>query len=562
MSLSRRELLAASLALPALAAAPRRPNIILVITDDQGFPDLGVHGNPHLKTPHLDRLASESVRFSNFCVSPLCAPTRASLLTGRYYYRTGITDTYKGRAIMDPRETTLAEMLARSGYRTGIFGKWHLGDCYPTRPIDKGFDQELVHLGGGLAQPSATPEDGGYFNPRLRRNGKFEKVPGYCTDIFTSAAISFIEQNRSRPFFVYLPTNAPHDPYVVDTKYSAPYQALGLPDKIANIYGMIANIDENIGRILSKLDELKIADHTIFLFLTDNGATNAQYTAGLRNLKSSVYEGGIKSPLFVRWPARWKPAQVERMSAMIDLTPTLLEACSVRPPARIRFDGRSLVPLLDNPQATTPDRTLFIQIHRGDSPDKYRNFCARTQRWKLLHNVPIAQPNPAEIKLELYDLVADPGETNNVITQHPDIAAKLQAEYEAWFADVTATRGFAPVRFVVGTKHEPVTELTPQDWRGPQAEWNNSLAAGYWEIDVRGRGRYDVELRFPPFNSDAQATLKFQSLSLTGNVPARSGRYRFENIRLPLGPGRIEPLLQSSAGESRGAHFVDISWRG
>lgn len=560
---TRRAFLSAASVLPALEAAAqaRRPNVILVITDDQGFPDLGVHGNPHLKTPHLDRLAAQSVQFSNFCVSPLCAPTRASLMTGRYYYRTGITDTYKGRAIMDPRETTLAELLRRAGYRTGIFGKWHLGDCYPTRPIDKGFDSELVHLGGGLAQPSATSEDGSYFNPRLRRNGKFEKVPGYCTDIFTNAALAFIEQNRSRPFFIYLPTNAPHDPYLVDAKYSTPYKALGLPEKTANIYGMIANIDENIGRLMTRLEELKIADNTIFLFMTDNGATNTTYTAGLRNQKSSVYEGGIKSPLLVRWPARLKPARVDRLSAMIDLTPTLLEACSVAAPANLRFDGRSLLPLLQNPGASLPERTVFIQIHRGDAPDKYRNFCARTQRWKLLHNIPIARPNPEKLQFELYDLENDPGEKNNVIAEHPEIAAKLKAEYEAWFADVTATRGFAPVRFIVGTKHEPVTELTRQDWRGPKAEWNDPLAAGYWEIEVRGRGRYDVELRFPPFGAAAKATLQFQSLSLTSDVPAGAVRCRFESVRLPLGPGQLTPLLKSGS-ESRGAHFVDVIWRG
>ena len=562
MRLSRRDFCLAGAAIPAAtaAAAPPRPNVILIITDDQGYPDLGAHGNPHLKTPHLDRLAAQSVQFSNFCVSPLCAPTRASLITGRYYYRTGITDTYKGRAIMDPRESTLAEMLRRAGYRTGIFGKWHLGDCYPTRPIDKGFDEELVHLGGGLAQPSATREDGGYFNPRLRRNGRFEKTSGYCTDIFTNAALSFIEQNHRRPFFVYLPTNAPHDPYLVDERYSAPYHALGLPKNTANIYGMIANLDENIGRLLSKLDELKIADNTIFIFMTDNGATNATYTAGLRNLKASVYEGGIKSPLFVRWPARLKPAKVDRLSAMIDLTPTLLEACSVPAPKNIRFDGRSLLPLLENPRTNVPERTIFIQIHRGDAPDRFRNFCVRTQRWKLLHNVPIARPNPPELRFELFDLLNDPGEKNNVIAQHPDIAAQLNAAYEAWFADVTATRGFAPVRFIVGTPREPVTELTRQDWRGDHAEWNDPLAAGYWEIEVQGRRRFDIELRFPPFAAGAEATLQFQSLRLTMPVAANAASCTFANVRLPAGPGRLEPILRS-ATESRGAHFVILRQR-
>ncbi len=466
---SRREFLAVTAATSVWAQPKRPPNVILVITDDQGSPDLGVHGNRQIRTPHLDQLAKQSVEFTNFIVSPLCAPTRSSLMTGRYYYRTGVTDTYKGQAIMDPREQTVAEMLQKSGYATGIFGKWHLGDCYPTRPIDQGFSEALVHLGGGLRQPSAPEGGGDYFNPMLLRNGKWERAQGYCTDIFANETISFIERHQNRPFFVYLPTNAPHDPYLVDKKYSQPYADQGLPEKVANIYGMIENIDENLGRILKKLDDLKLAENTVFIFMTDNGATNANYTAGLRSLKSSVYEGGIRSPFFWRGPGAAQPGKVDRLAAMIDVTPTLLDVCGVK--AKVQFDGKSLKPLLQKPDAAWADRSIFIQIHRGDAPVLYRNFCVRTEKWKLLHNVPIGQPLPANLKFELYDLANDPGEKKNLILEQPAIAAELKAKYEAWFQDVGRTRGFAPVRFIAGTKHENPLMLNRQDWRGPKAEW-------------------------------------------------------------------------------------------
>ncbi|MCY4121082.1 MAG: arylsulfatase, partial [Acidobacteria bacterium] len=292
---------------PAFHAAPAanphdvRPNIVLIITDDQGWAQLGSHGDPVLQTPHLDRLAAESVEMTRFYVSPVCAPTRAALLTGRYNYRTGVVDTYIGRAMMEPGEITIAEMLRDAGYRTGIFGKWHLGDNYPLRSTDQGFDESVVHRGGGIGQPSDPPAGSDYFDPILFHNGEQKRYRGYVTDILVDEAIRWIGDGGDRPFFAYVPTNAPHSPYLVPDSYRQPYSAQGLSDRDARIYGMITNIDDNAGRLLAHLEERDLSGDTIVIFMTDNGPTTRLYHAGLRAQKGSVYENGIRVPFFARW---------------------------------------------------------------------------------------------------------------------------------------------------------------------------------------------------------------------------------------------------------------------
>ncbi|MBM4042793.1 MAG: arylsulfatase, partial [Planctomycetes bacterium] len=361
--MNRREFLrdAASATLGAAAATslalgqekvPMRPNVLLIITDDQCYGDLGCHGNEKLKTPNLDKLAAESVEFTQFYVCPVCAPTRASLMTGRYNYRTGAIDTYLGRAMMHPDEVTLAEVLAAAGYKTGIFGKWHLGDNYPLRPIDQGFQEALTHKGGGLCQPSDFPGNPGYTDPILDHNGKPEPTKGYCTDVYTDAALKFIEANKGQPWFCYHATNAPHSPLQVDEKYVEPYRKMGLGENTAKVYGMVANIDENVGRLLAKLDELKLAENTIVIFLTDNGPCGSQrdkgqpirFNAGLRDQKGTVYDGGIRVPFFFRWPAKIKTGRkVGTIAAHIDVLPTLAAACGARVPPDIKLDGLSLM---------------------------------------------------------------------------------------------------------------------------------------------------------------------------------------------------------------------------
>ena len=483
------------LALPAglHAATEPRPNVVLVMTDDQGYGDLGIHGNPHVRTPNIDRFARDGIQFSRFYVSPVCAPTRASLLTGRYHYRTGVIHTSRGGAKMHGDEVTLAERLRAAGYRTGIFGKWHLGDTYPMRPSDQGFDEALIHKSGGIGQGPDEPSS--YFDPRLWHNDEPRKVNGYCTDIFFDAALQFIEQNRARPFFVYLPTNAPHTPLDVNARYSDRYKAMGLNDTTARVYGMVENIDENFARLLATLDRLGLRKNTLLIFLTDNGPQQERFNAGLRGQKGTTYEGGIRVPSFVQWPAQLSGGRtIDRIAAHIDLLPTLLDACGVSLPASGSIDGTSLLPLLTGKIASDrwPDRTLFLQCHRGLEPKRYQNFSAITQRFKLVgypgtFNQEDFKSSIRSPVLELYDVVADRGEKIDLAAQHPDVLTRLKREYEIWFEDVRSTRNFNPGVIHIGSDREPRTHLS----RYQDGGYPGGAATG-WKVKVLQGGRYAI----------------------------------------------------------------------
>jgi arylsulfatase A-like enzyme len=525
------------------AEAARRPNVVLIITDDQGYGDLGLHGNDRIKTPNLDRLGRESVRLTRFYVSPVCAPTRASLLTGRYNYRTGVVDTYLGRAMMHPDETTLAEQLAQSGYRTGIFGKWHLGDNYPLRPIDQGFQESLVCTGGGITQPS-DPEGNHYQDPQLLHNGRTAKFRGYCTDIFTDHALKFVERNRARPFFLYLAPNAPHTPLEIDESKVVPYRAAGLDETTARIYAMATNIDENVGRLLHKLRDAGLERDTIVLFLTDNGPQQPRYNAGMRGLKGGVYEGGIRVPCFVRWPAALKPAEVDTPAAHIDLAPTLLDACGLSTKSEAKIDGRSVLPLLRGDGPEWPDRPLFLQWHRGDQPEPFRNAAVITRRYKLVDGK------------ELYDLQADPAERKDQAAEHPEVVSRLRREYVTWFQDVSSTRGYDPPRIGLGSGRENPVRLTRQDWRGPRAGWDPS-SLGYWEVEVEQKADYEVVLTIWPASEDSRAHLRLGAVALTSPLSAGQTRIRFGRVPWQKGPGRLEAWVEGS-GKTVGVKYVQV----
>ena len=563
--LGRCALVAALLALAACGRtsdepAARPPNIILIMTDDQGWAQVGWHGNDVIETPNLDRLASQSVELTRFYVSPVCAPTRASLMTGRYNYRTGVVDTYLGRAMMHSDEVTLAEMLGSAHYRTGIFGKWHLGDTYPMRPQDQGFDEVLVHNGGGIGQPSDPPGNS-YFDPVLRHNGHEKRFQGYCTDIFFDEALAFIESASEQPFFAYIPTNAPHSPYDVPDSYREPYAAKGLEDKDARIYGMIANIDHNVGRLLQRLDDKGLADNTILIFMTDNGPTTQHFTAGLREQKASVYEGGIRAPFLLRWPARFEPRRVDSIAAHMDVTPTLLEAASVAPPPGVKFDGVSLMPVLSgNEQEASSGRTIYIQSHRGNEPRQYRAFAAITQRFKLVQPLSFGRPMPEDAVFELYDLAPDPGEANNVASEHPREAAELKQGYEQWFRDVSSTRGYDPPRIFLGTEHENPVVLTRQDWRmvGDDGWGDDSL--GFWDVDVTNAGAYDIRVRFPEQPSAGRLEFRLAAVELTQPFAKGDEEISFPNVQLEKGPQTLEAKLLRGR-EAVGVAYVDVTRR-
>jgi len=510
----------------------RPPNVLLILTDDQGYGDLGCTGNPALKTPRIDSLCRDGARFARFHSSPVCTPTRASLMTGRYNYRTKAIDTYQGRAMMDPAEVTMAQMLSAGGYRTGIFGKWHLGDNYPMRAMDKGFQESLVHKGGGICQPS-EPDDTTYFDTVLLKNGKRFESKGYCTDVFADAAAAFIEANADRPFFTYFATNAPHIPLFVEERYWKPYADQGLDEGTAKTYGMIANLDENVGKLLDTLDRLKIADNTIVIFMTDNGPAfgkSPRYNAGMRGQKGQVYEGGIRVPCFVRWPGVIAAdREIPMLAAHIDLLPTVMEACGLTPPAEVILDGRSLWPLLKGEKPEWPDRTLFFQWHRGDAPEAYNNCAAITQRYKLVNGK------------ELYDLESDPAEQHDIAADQPDMVRQLRGEYEAWLKDVSSTRGFEPPRIVLGTPHENPSVLTRQDWRGTES-WHDGQV-GYWVVNVAEAGRYRVTVQYPKSGGGGEAVFKLNGVELKQEVPKETKRFAFLETQIPAGDGRLETWL-------------------
>ena len=512
----------------------RRPSILLVITDDQGYGDLGCHGNSDIATPRLDALAAESVEFTHFQVCPVCAPTRASLMTGRYNYRTCAIDTWKGRAMMHPDELTIADLLHDEGYRTGIFGKWHLGDCYPMRTVDHNFDESVVHRGGGLCQPSDFPANT-YFDPILIHNDETEKYTGYCMDVYTDEAIKFIRDNSSEPFFVYLPTNTPHDPLQVPEEYIAPYREKGLSEGTARLYGMITNIDDNMGRLLYTLDELNIAQNTIVIFMSDNGGwqvTDDRYRADLHGAKGQVYDGGIRVPFFIRWPERLTGGlKVDRIAAHIDIMPTLLAACGVPVPDDRKIDGVSLMALLTGSADNWKDRIIFTQWHRGDEPELYRCFAARSQRYKLLQAQGAGEnyDAPPEFRFELYDMENDPFEKNDISRAEPDVLRELKTAYEAWFRDVSATRGYDPPKIVVGTAKENPVILTRQDWRGSKS-WSD-LDHGWWEIEVAQPGAYDILIRFTD-TMQPEEEVAFSWNGVTYRAPVHRG-IRAYSLHIP-----------------------------
>ena len=540
---------------------PERPNIMLVMTDDQGWAQVGFHGNPYIRTPTLDRLAAESTEFTQFYVEPKCAPTRAALLTGVHGYRNGVIDTHLGRTFLDPAAVTLAELLAAEGYKTGIFGKWHLGDNYPLRPSDQGFQEVLVHRGGGIGQPAGPPGNT-YWDPVLEHNGESKKYHGYCTKIFTDALIEFVEENRDRPFFGYLATNTPHSPFDVDEEYIAPYREMGLPENTARVYGMITEFDENLERLLAKLDELGLAENTIVIFLTDNGPTQQTYTAGLKGRKASAYDGGTRVPFLIRWPGEFEAGRkIDRIAAHMDVVPTLLEAAGIAAPES-KFDGVSLMPLLTGGISPEdwPDRTIYLQNHRGDAPQKNRNVFARNQRWKIVQ--PLGKhtdPFPEDAKFELYDMPADPGETNNLAEAHPEIVEEMRRGYEEWFRDVSSTRGFDPVRIHLGTPHEESATLARFDWRGEGQQRALPDGLGYWAVEIEEPGEFDMTLRFAgPLPEAGRARLNVGGAGLSEAVEAGDESCQFRAVRLEAGPANLEALVEYG-GVVRGASFVDVS---
>jgi arylsulfatase A-like enzyme len=543
----------------------KHPNVVLVMTDDQGYGDLGCHGNPVIQTPNLDRLYTQSIRLTDFHVGPTCSPTRAALMTGHYCNRTGVWHTIMGRSLLRKDEITVADIFSEGGYRTGIFGKWHLGDNYPFRPQDRGFGEVLIHGGGGVGQgPDYWGND--YFDDTYFHNGRPEKFQGYCTDIWFDGAMKFIETNKKRPFFCYIPTNTPHGPYNVADKYSKPYRDKGVPKSQANFYGMITNIDENMGRLMNRLKELGLEKNTILIFMTDNG-TSGSYSGGMRGKKGSEYEGGHRVPCFIRWPdgVLTGGIDVDRLTAHIDLLPTLIELCGLKKPHGIKFDGDSIVQLLRREDRSWPERILITDSQRIEHPEKWRKSAVMSDHWRLINGK------------ELYDIKADPIQKNDIADNNPQTVQKLREAYEDWWGDISG-RFDEFCETILGSDKQNPTCLMSHDWHTEKVPWhqravlNGMQANGFWAVEVERNGRYQFELRRWAKVLDAgineaidggkaiaatKARLTIADQDVTVPVARNARAVKFE-LQLKAGKTRLQTWFMDNRGNSRGAYYVYV----
>ena len=504
----------------------KRPNVVFILTDDQGYGDLGCHGNEVIKTPNIDRIHGDGVRFTDYHVGTTCAPTRSGLLTGHYCNSAGVWHTIGGRSLLREDEWTLANALNENGYHTGHFGKWHLGDSQPFRPHERGFDRTVYHAGGKIGD---TGDSWGndYFDDTFFVNGIPEKFEGYCTDVFFREGIRFIEENASEPFFCYIATNAPHGPLNIEDSYVEPYRGDTPHENRARFYGMITNIDENIGALEEKLSELGIADDTILIFMTDNGTASGidlddqgfpkeegrgSYNAGMRGRKGFPYEGGHRVPFLIRYPSVGINGgkDVDTLASYVDFMPTILDLCGVEAPEDKSFHGQSLVPLMSEgaagsasadgtgaPASRTAagidagwdERVIVSDTQRIARPMKWRKSSVMRNKWRLVNGT------------ELYNLENDPGQRNDIAEQNADIVQSLRAGYDIWW-DIVSEQFLRDVPIAIGQDDEQV-KITTHDIRNEACDtaWNQQhvrqayAVSGYWEVDIRSRGTYEFELR-------------------------------------------------------------------
>ena len=531
----------------------RRPNIIFILTDDQGYGEIGAHGNTDIQTPCLDTLHSESTRFTDFHVGTTCAPTRSGLLTGHYCNSTGVWHTIGGRSLLREDEWTLANALSEAGYRTGHFGKWHLGDAQPFRPHDRGFETAIYHGGGGIGNtPDAWGND--YFDDVYSVNGVPQQFKGYCTDVFFREALSFIESHREEPFFCYIATNAPHGPMNVEPRYRDPYMALAPDEDRARFYGMVTNIDENIGILRERLEALGLAENTIVVFMTDNGSGGGvssdenehveegpcNFNAGMRGYKGSQYEGGHRVPFFLYDPRSTnRQGDVDTLTSYVDFMPTMLDLCGiVSPEDRSFHDGESLVPLMTGHTSQKWDqRMIFSDTQRVARPIRWRRSAVMKQTWRMIDGC------------DLYNIATDPGQTRNVADQHPEIIEELRAGYDVYW-DLVSGQFDRDIPFAIGETDETVT-LTTHDIRNERmdAAWHQAQVrrgiqcGGYWEVDIRSAGTYEIELCRWPKESGHALTEGIEGADVgfyREGIMEHTWRYYTDGEALPLRWARLE----------------------
>jgi len=540
-----------------------KPNIIVMMTDDQGYGPVGRHGHPWIKTPNLDRMYDKSTRFDRFLVSPTCTPTRAAMMSGRHPMKNGITHTILERERMALSTVTLPQVLKKSGYTTGIFGKWHLGDEEAYQPHNRGFDEAFIHGAGGIGQAyncsCADAPGNKYFDPVIRHNGSFVKTKGYCTDLFFTSALGWIKQvkDKEEPFFAYITTNAPHGPFIAPPKNTKRFTDLGFKKGPAGFYGMIENIDENYGRMLDQLEKWGLLENTLVIFMSDNGMTGGgsgrgvvgqapdgkkleAYNAGMKGQKGSPEEGGVRVPFFVRWDGKIKPGQdIDRIAAHIDLMPTLVDLAGGELP-KGQVEGRSLVPLIENPKIDWEDRYLFTHVARwktGENPDKsqWGKFAVRNQRFRMVG------------EKSLFDMEKDPGQKTNVFDQYPEVVKDMRAAYEKFWKEtkplmVNESAPMSPVR----PFHELFKKQTEAggipDWKPPVLDAENAALKSLPGREISKKEREDILFR-------AAAALK----EYTGLETWQ------ERMHLVRDPARVTSLMEKYYADNPDGALGDLT---
>jgi arylsulfatase A-like enzyme len=528
-----------------------RPNVIIVITDDQGYGDLGCHGNPVAQTPYLDTLYEQSIRLTDFHAAPMCTPTRGQLLTGLDAARNGAVNVSSGRTLLRANLQTMADLFRGSGYRTGMFGKWHLGDNYPYRPQDRGFDESLWFPSSHI---SSLPDywENDYFDDVYKRNGAQVRYRGYCTEVFFREAMAWMQARAeaNEPFFAYLPTNAPHAPLYVPAEDREAIEAAflesegGLPEltvsqrgRIIRFLAMIRNLDTYVGQLRDFLRAQAIERDTLLIFMTDNGSTFGPlyFNAGMRGGKMSLWEGGHRVPCFIYWPDGdlGAPRDLDGLTHVQDILPTLIDLCGLDAPDAA-LDGMSLAPALREEASAPQDRMLCVNYSRMPrfdypSPDsesimRREGTAVLWKRWRLIEAT------------ALYDLDRDPAQERNVIDQYPNVARKMQEALDAWWQEVEPLANQVQ-HIIIGSDEENPTLLSACEWQDVFVDQQRQVRTGerknsYWHLQVARAGTYRFELRRWPRESE---------LRLTEACPAArlADGYLEAGVALPITQARL-----------------------
>lgn len=534
-----------------------RPNVLIVLADDQGYGDFSSQGNQEIHTPELDRFRGRAARLTDFHSSPMCTPTRAQLMTGRDALYTRAMNVSSGRSLLRRDFPTMPEVFAASGYHTAMFGKWHLGDNFHYRPEDRGF-QEAVWFPSSHIGSVPDAWNNAYFNDAYRHNGERKRYQGYCTDVFFDQAMRWMAARHKdgEPFFTYLPLNAAHIPLLVQKKYADRYPSL--PPDVARYYGMISNIDENMGKLDTFLQNNRLYDNTIVFYISDNGATGAtmRYDAGMRGAKTSLYEGGHRVPCFVRWPGgKIGGGQIDSGKDIGDLTeaqdllPTLIELCRLKPPAKTVFDGTNLAPVLRGQAKNVKDRAVVVQFSRMNvgTPHKY-DSAVMSGKWRLIQNK------------ELYDTATDPAQKKNVIADHPELTARLRSVYEKWWEGVAPfADDFLPV--YIGEDGENPTLVSACEWANVFLDQSSQVREGVrkngvWHLEVERAGDYRVALRRWPLAAKA---------ALNEGVPEYRGELAVfpAGVAIPIAGARLklgsfDKTIKTRPGDAEAAFEMQL----